>query len=126
VDVVYGEVYWTHGGGGMLGLDTVRACWEWIGDWKVEGAYEVLWGGLNTGKGRWKCEFDLEVEEPGAEELGQGVYVIAPMYGLEYRSQHFRHGCVRSKFLKPVLLPMRNGGDEHKYGMGYWDAKNGR
>jgi hypothetical protein len=41
--------------------------------------------------------------------------VIAPTYGLEYRSQHFRHGCVGSKFLKPVLLPVRNeGGGKEK------------
>jgi hypothetical protein len=49
-------------------------------------------GVLNTGKGHWECEFDLEVEvegEPEVEKLDQGVYVIAPTYSLEYCSQHF-------------------------------------
>jgi hypothetical protein len=77
VDVVYGEVYWTRGGGGTLGLDTVRACWEWIGDWEAEERTRCC-GGLNTGKGRWKCEFDLEVEESEAEELDQGVSDVRP------------------------------------------------
>ena len=103
--------YWVVRGGGKLGLDTER---EWEGRWDWETEFRKgCWGGLNAGKGRWKLVFDLEIEleaeGEGEEELelDQGVYVIAPTYGLEYRSQHFRHGCVGSKFLNPVLLPMR-------------------
>ena len=60
----------------------------------------AAWGARKTGSGRWNVDEDVDEDEFGPSDgVVQDAYVIAPLYGRAYLSQHREQGCEGSKFL---------------------------